>query len=543
MAVDEGADITVGQIACIIFYVPVLILWLYSEYLQILARRGALQARRPSTDDLEESAPLTGSPKSSPGKKLADEEPQDHADLAPRRVLVNLVCCDQATLLRSTSVLRAMAEFGGLMLLFYVCERTSSIPSGPKTYSRDFFIALYLVLVLVSLGLSLHKTKQASILSGKSTGLLNRDQTEEWKGWMQVQFLLYHYFEAAELYNAIRVYIAGYVWMTGFGNFSYYYIKKDFSVGRFCQMMWRLNFLVFFVCMVLDNEYMLYYICPMHTAFTLLVFAALALGSKYNYTHLGIFLKLAALLGLVYVIWDLPGVFEKLFGPLDFLVGYTDPRRPQIPRLHEWHFRSGLDRYVWIFGMLCAYAHPYVEAALRWAEGLTRPRTAMVRSAVIVGVAAMLAAWYQGVYVLPKLEYNALHPYTSWIPLTGYILLRNLTPSMRMYANATFGWLGKITLETYIAQFHLWMHTGAPNAQPKSLLVYVPGYPMVTFVIATCVYILISYRLFKLTDVLKTAFVPHDDNHRLASNAVIGLLLATACGLLGILVRSMFLGV
>ena len=37
---------------------------------------------------------------------------------------------------------------------------------------------------------------------------------------------------------------------------------------RFCQMMWRLNFLVLFCCIVLRNDYMLYYICPMHTLFT-----------------------------------------------------------------------------------------------------------------------------------------------------------------------------------------------------------------------------------------------------------------------------------
>jgi hypothetical protein len=51
---------------------------------------------------------------------------------------------------------------------------------------------------------------------------------------------------------------------------------------RFCQMMWRLNFLVFFCCVVLDNHYMLYYICPMHTIFTVMVFLALWLGNKYN---------------------------------------------------------------------------------------------------------------------------------------------------------------------------------------------------------------------------------------------------------------------
>ena len=49
---------------------------------------------------------------------------------------------------------------------------------------------------------------------------------------MQVLFLLYHYFEAKEVYNAIRVFIAGYVWMTGFGNFTYYYKTGDFAFPR-----------------------------------------------------------------------------------------------------------------------------------------------------------------------------------------------------------------------------------------------------------------------------------------------------------------------
>ena len=52
----------------------------------------------------------------------------------------------------------------------------------------------------------------------------------------QVLFLLYHYFEAREFYNAIRVFIAGYVWMTGFGNFSYYYKTGDYCIGRFAQV-------------------------------------------------------------------------------------------------------------------------------------------------------------------------------------------------------------------------------------------------------------------------------------------------------------------
>ena len=57
-----------------------------------------------------------------------------------------------------------------------------------------------------------------------------------------------------------------------------------FVLCRFCQMMWRLNFLVIFCCIVLQNSYMLYYICPMHTIFTVFVYASLGIASHLNKT-------------------------------------------------------------------------------------------------------------------------------------------------------------------------------------------------------------------------------------------------------------------
>lgn len=70
----------------------------------------------------------------------------------------------------------------------------------------------------------------------------------------------------------------------------------------------------------------------------------------------------------------------------------------------------------------------------------------------------------------------------SWIPITIWIVVRNLTPSLRSVNLGLYGWLGCITLETYVSQFHTWLSTGIPDGQPKMLLTFFPAdYPLLNF--------------------------------------------------------------
>ena len=447
------------------------------------------------------------------------------------------------------TLLHHWSVFGLILLYAYICEYHPPFPHGPKSYDRDEFFFLTGLLFLASI-FTLKKNKSARIMADaavtknggtlnnnnnnsnnnnnnsnnnkavvdaqnhstegvvqpvdEATDVLNRDQTEEWKGWMQFMFLLYHYYHAEEVYNSIRVMITCYVWMTGFGNFSFFYLKGDYGSVRVMQMLWRLNFLVIFLVLTQGTTYILYYICLLHTYFFLMVYVTMRVAKGLNYSKWGIRIKLAVVAILLYVIWDLDS--GRIFRGLHWLFLSEVPMLGATSgAMWEWYFRSSLDHYSTYLGMVFALNYPITSLFFRKLEAQPPLRHYIAKALVGIAFAAATIWWVLGPFRHAKLEYNATNAYFACIPLLSYIYFRNLTPWLRSNTLDLLHQIGKTTLETYLMQHHIWLTSDA-----KSLLVLIPGYPKINFLVVSVLYVIMSRRLYQLTLFLRGMVLPNN---------------------------------
>mmetsp|Transcript_7865 Transcript_7865/g.14820 ORF Transcript_7865/g.14820 Transcript_7865/m.14820 type:complete len:1065 (-) Transcript_7865:25-3219(-) len=488
---------------------------------------------------------------------------------------------DTNSLVSIFTLLYHSTTFGMILFFAYICENHPLYPHDEKVYDRDQFFFLVVLLFLFGF-YTLHKHGQDEQLDTTSTAaassgvnesilssnagrdevenvipnssmedchpisvedrsssslydksnvqvaylrvkeaksyndVLNRDQTEEWKGWMQFVFLIYHYYHAEEVYNSIRIMITCYVWMTGFGNFSFFYLKNDFSFVRVIQMLWRLNFLVVFLCLSQGTTYILYYICPLHTYYFLMVYAAMRVGKRLNYSKFGLRVKLAIVALIIYLVWDVDlGLFKVIHYPL---VGSKPTLGATHGTMWEWYFRSTLDHWSSLLGMIFAANYPIVSLFYRKLEAMSPSKCWLGKGCMGVSMMFAFVVWVRGPFQLEKFDYNVTNPYFGFVPLITYIYFRNLTPGLRSHSLKVLHEIGKTTLETYLMQHHIWL---ASNA--KSLLVLIPGWPKINMVVITIIYFFVSRKLYKVTIFLRGMLLPNDSKRCIQS------LLAMVC--------------
>ncbi|CAN0169434.1 unnamed protein product [Ascophyllum nodosum] len=339
---------------------------------------------------------------------------------------------------------------------------------------------------------------------------------------MQFMFLMYHYFSAHEVYNSIRVFITAYVWMTGFGNFSFFYLKADFGPVRVLQMLWRLNFLVTLLCMAMDNHYILYYICPLHTFYFLVVYAIMA-ASSMNYTKNGMRYKLLIAGAIIFCVWDWDlKIFEKFF----WFLGRKSVTGASFGTMWEWYFRTSLDHWSTFLGMIFALNYPATAQWMKKVESMPPGRQWAIKGFVSVVLLSVTAWWAAEILPLTKLVYNQKNAYFGVaVPVLTYIYVRNLSPTLRTRYLEPLHSLGKITLETYLMQHHVWLTSNA-----KTLLVLVPGHPKVNMVLLSVTYVLVSRELYRLTMSLRGMCLPDNLSACLRNLTGIAVALASSVG-------------
>jgi hypothetical protein len=281
--------------------------------------------------------------------------------------------------------------------------------------------------------------------SARGVQLLSRNQTEEWKGWMQFAFIMYHYYRAYFVYNEIRVFVSAYVWMTGFGNFLYFDKKQDFSMDRMISMWIRINYFPILLSVFLSVPLELYYVVPLHTAGFFITMATCYISYKLQeHTKLSAWnsngLAIAIALAVHVVFYETPCVnFLKLFSD-------------------EYYFRFQADKYSAWVGMLSGLLWCQLKRYMQWVyAGESATRLGCMWLQRICGI-LLLFVWYNAFgWMTDKYTYNPLHPYVFWMPVAGFLMLRNSSKYLTEVHSTALEFFGKITLETYVLQFHLFM--------------------------------------------------------------------------------------
>ncbi|KAM9307880.1 N-acetylneuraminate (7)9-O-acetyltransferase [Gastrophryne carolinensis] len=398
----------------------------------------------------------------------------------------------------------SVCKLGLIMTYFYLCDRANLYMKENKFYTHSsFFIPIIYILVL---GVFYNENT-------KETKLLNREQTDEWKGWMQLVILIYHISGASSflpVYMHVRVLVAAYLFQTGYGHFSYFWLKGDFGLYRVAQVLFRLNFLVVVLCIVMDRPYQFYYFVPLVTFWFMVIYASMALWPQItlkkanaNYLwHVGLVVKLGVLLLCIYILSCSQGSFERIFSvwPISELFELNG-------NVYEWWFRWSLDRYAVFHGMLFAFTYLALQKLQVLSEGKGEPLFSTRVSSVLLffSVVSFLTYSIWASSCKNKSDCNEMHPSVSVVQILAFVLIRNIPGYARSVYSSFFAWFGKISLELFICQYHIWL-----AADTKGILVLIPGNPTLNIIVSTFIFVCAAHEISHITNDLAQILVPKD---------------------------------
>ncbi|XP_019745288.1 N-acetylneuraminate (7)9-O-acetyltransferase isoform X2 [Hippocampus comes] len=406
--------------------------------------------------------------------------------------------------LGAAALFQAVCKMGIIMAYFYLCDRADLFMKEHKFYTHlTFFIPLIYIFVL---GVFYSD-------NSKETRLLNREQTDEWKGWMQLVILIYHISGASAfipVYMHVRVLVAAYLFQTGYGHFSFFWLKGDFGLYRVCQVLFRLNFLVLVLCVVMDRPYQFYYFVPLVTFWFGVIYGMMVMwpqilqkrANASGMWHLGVLVKLLVLLLFICALAYSQDFFHAVFSfwPFSKLFEVNGS-------VYEWGFRWKLDRFAVIHGMLFAFVYLVLQKRQVLCEGKGEALFSAWISSPLFFLAIVTfvtySVWASG--CKNKSECNEMHPYISVVQILAFILIRNIPGYARSIYSSFFAWFGKISLELFICQYHIWL-----AADTKGILILIPGSPSLNILVSTFIFVCVAHEISVITNDLAQVVIPKD---------------------------------
>ena len=371
-------------------------------------------------------------------------------------------------MLPSAKISRALLVLGLTLSYCYLADRTQVFNKVQKQYVSLEFTGLFVITFLLGI-LSIRGPMPTSTLAAAAVGMnqkqsdqgfLSRDQTDEWKGWMQFLILIYHYTGGSkilEIYEVIRLLVASYLFMTGFGHTVFFLRKGDFSFRRCASVLVRLNLLSCLLPYVMRTDYLFYYFAPLVSFWFIVLYLTMGVGQSRNASLRFLLSKILLSAILVTALIKIPGILDAVFLLLRYTCGINW-------NVIEWRFRVSLDMYIVYIGMVSGILYIRISDALRGeapTEGqFTLLRNHFSRLRIAFGVGALVTL--PGFWVITrrspdKYDYNWWEPYISCLPVLSFVILRNLSRPLRNFHSSIFAWLGRCSLETFTLQFHIWL--------------------------------------------------------------------------------------
>jgi N-acetylneuraminate 9-O-acetyltransferase len=356
--------------------------------------------------------------------------------------------------------IRALAVMSLVCIYCYLSDRTHLFQKAQKTTDQETFLWM-LGFIMVLGALTMGRSTTGNGVSEKDSGTctncgpyLTRDQTEEWKGWMQFVVLLYHYFGMSKVlwvYQLVRLMVASYLFITGFGHALFFLKTNDFSLRRVAVVLIRLNMLSVVLAYGMRTDYSFYYFPALSSFWFLVIFLILRCGGGRRVGRLQMGISLL----LLRIAIQQPGFLEKIVEILQ-----------SACRMHidvdELRFRISLDTYVVYAGVFFAIGYAkFTCASPLFPYSLTNKlgsRQQLLQSVIALAACVIIALYVLlAVHFSDKYAYNEWHAVISPFPVLAFVVLRNATPLVRTYHSWLFAWLGRCSLETFILQYHIWL--------------------------------------------------------------------------------------